>query len=71
MSEHPVRLILIGFVLVLAGAVFPLLMVSKVLESTFFLNIASYTASTAGLFLGIIGGAMYVKKTRKPPRNTL
>jgi hypothetical protein len=61
MSEHPVRLILIGFVLVLAGAVFPLLMVSKVLEST-------YTASTAGLFLGIIGGAMYVKKTRKPSK---
>jgi len=66
MTEHPVRLIVIGFVLVLAGMVFPLLMVSKVLASTFFLNFASYTASVAGLFLGIIGGALYVKKYRKP-----
>jgi len=36
------------------------------LASTFFLNFASYTASVAGLFLGIIGGALYVKKYRKP-----
>ena len=66
MTEKPVRLIVIGFVLVVLGFVVPLLMVNKTLESTFLLNMGSYAASTAGLFLGIIGGAMYVKKIRKP-----
>jgi hypothetical protein len=69
MSEHPVRLIVIGFFLVLAGAVFPLLMVSQILESTFLLNFFSYAASVAGLFLGIIGGALYVRKGRKPDKD--
>jgi hypothetical protein len=56
---HPVQIILIGFALVLLGFVTPFLMVMKILPSTFFLNFASYAASTSGLFLGIIGAAMY------------
>jgi putative Mn2+ efflux pump MntP len=50
---------------VMAGVVFPLLMVLGVLKSTFFLNFFSFTASVAGLFLGIIGGAMFVRFSRK------
>jgi putative Mn2+ efflux pump MntP len=40
-------------------------MMIGVLESTFFLNFFSYTASAAGLFIGILGIAMYVGKTKK------
>jgi len=68
MNDHPVRLIVIGFVLVLIGFLVPLLTVVKVMESNFIPLFGSYTASVAGLFLGIIGGAMYVKKTRKPKK---
>jgi putative Mn2+ efflux pump MntP len=64
-EKQPLRLILLGFVGVMAGVVFPLLMVLGVLKSTFFLNFFSFTASVAGLFLGIIGGAMYVRFSRK------
>jgi len=59
------KLILIGFVLCLSGVIFPFLMVIKVLESTFFLNFLSYTASVLGLFLGIIGAAYYVRENRQ------
>jgi putative Mn2+ efflux pump MntP len=64
-EKQPLRLILLGFVGVVAGVVFPLLMVLGVLKSTFFLNFFSFTASVAGLFLGIIGGAMFVRFSRK------
>jgi hypothetical protein len=55
---------LIGFVLMLAGVVFPLLMVLQVLPSTFLLNFFSYGASVSGLFMGIIGVTSYVQETR-------
>jgi hypothetical protein len=65
MSISPVQMILIGFALVVLGAVLPLLMVIHVLESTFFLNYFSYGASLVGLFLGVIGSAYYVRQKRK------
>ena len=64
-EKQPLRLILIGFVLVTAGMVFPFLMVMQILESTFFLNFFSFGASVSGLFLGLIGGAMYVRWNQK------
>jgi hypothetical protein len=64
-EKQPLRLILIGFVLVTAGMVLPFLMVMQILESTFFLNFFSFAASVSGLFLGIIGGAMYVRLNQK------
>ena len=64
-EKQPLRLILIGFVLVTAGMVFPFLMVMQILESTFFLNFFSFGASVSGLFLGILGGAMYVRLNQK------
>jgi hypothetical protein len=54
-------LILIGFVLVLLGAILPFLMVMQILTSTFFLNFFSYTVSVAGLFMGIAGCAFFVR----------
>ncbi len=64
-NRQPVVMILIGFVLVTLGMVFPFLMVMGFLESTFFLNFFSAGASVAGMFLGLIGGAMYVKLKQK------
>ncbi|NTW38139.1 MAG: hypothetical protein HGB17_19005 [Syntrophobacteraceae bacterium] len=68
-EKQPLRLILAGFVLVTAGMVLPFLMVLQVLESTFFLNFFSFAASVAGLFLGIIGGSMYVRLPREKKKN--
>ncbi len=64
-NKQPILMILIGFVLVTLGMVFPFLMVMQILESTFFLNFFSFAASVAGLFLGLIGGAMYVRLSQK------
>lgn len=57
-------ILLIGFLMVLAGFVLPLLIVLKLLESTFFLNFFSFTVSTAGLFLGLIGAAQVALEIR-------
>ncbi|MGB9521872.1 MAG: hypothetical protein ACPL6F_03850 [Anaerolineales bacterium] len=62
---HPIRLIVIGFVLSLIGWIFPLLMVIRIIEPTFTLSFLSYAASVSGLFLGIIGAASYIKSHRK------
>ena len=65
MSRDPRFMIAVGFVLVLAGVVFPLLMVLRWVQSTFWLNFLSYSASVAGLFLGLIGAASYVGRKRR------
>jgi hypothetical protein len=57
--------ILIGFVLVFLGFLLPLLMVIKVLESTYFLNFFSFFASIVGLFMGLMGAAQYVIEFRR------
>ena len=61
----PKKIILIGFLLVLLGAVIPWLIILRVIPSTFFLNFFAYAASISGLFMGIIGVAFY---TRDRPR---
>ena len=63
-AMQPWKLILIGFVLVLFGFVAPFLMVMKVVPSSFILNFLSYGASVVGLFLGLIGAALYVRTHR-------
>jgi hypothetical protein len=60
------RIIAVGFVLVLAGAVIPFLMVVKVLPPNLFLSLFSYAASITGLFLGVIGAAyIAVERSRR------
>ena len=54
------RLFIIAFLLVLAGAVLPMLIVIGILPSTFAINFLAYLVSVGGLFLGIIAVAMYV-----------
>jgi uncharacterized Tic20 family protein len=57
----PVQMILIGFVLVLLGAVIPFLMTIGVIPAGFIISILSYVASVSGLFLGVLGAAMYMR----------
>ena len=59
------RLIVIGFFLVLLGAVLPFLMVLGLIESTLLLNFVAFSASVVGLFLGVIGMATYVGEKRR------
>lgn len=61
----PRNIVLLGLVLVLLGAILPFLMVMGILESSFFLSFFSFASSVAGLFLGIIGASMYIRKNRK------
>ena len=58
---QPWKLIVIGFMLVLFGFVAPFLMVIQVVESSLILSFLSYGASVVGLFLGLIGAALYVR----------
>jgi hypothetical protein len=64
MLEKPVRLMIIGFVLLVIGVVFPFLMMLQIVESTFFLNFVSYIAQVVGLFLGVLGSALYFREHR-------
>lgn len=65
------RIIAVGFVLVLAGAVLPFLMVVNVLPPHLFLSIFSYAASITGLFLGLIGAAyIAVERSRRDDTNS-
>jgi hypothetical protein len=61
----PRTIIIIGGALVFLGFFLPLLMVIKVLESTFLLNFVSFTVSMIGMFLGLIGSAQYVIEFRR------
>jgi hypothetical protein len=56
------RLLLIGFFMVLTGAVLPFLIVIRVVDSTFFLNFVAFAASTIGVFLGVVGVAVNVRE---------
>lgn len=58
-------IIFIGFILVLLGFLLPLLMVMKVLESTYFLNFISFAASLIGLLLGLMGAAQMAVEARR------
>ena len=56
------RLLLsLGLLLLLVGFALPLLMVLRLVESTFFLNFFAWGASVSGLFLGFIGAANMAK----------
>lgn len=62
---RPARLILIGFFMVLFGFVGPLMMVVGIVEASFAFSFLSHTSSVGGLFLGLIGTAMYAAAGKK------
>ena len=55
----------IGLLLLLTGWIIPLLIIMRMLPSTFLLNFFSWTCSVAGLFLGFVGGALWVKMNKE------
>jgi len=59
MLAHPWKLLLLAFILLVAGLLLPFLMVLRVLPSTFFLNFFAYAASFSGMILGLIGAVLY------------
>ncbi len=58
--SRALKIILVGFLLVVLGFVGPVLMVLRLVPSSLALSFFSHTASVGGLFLGLAGGAMYV-----------
>lgn len=64
MHKSPRAVIAVGFVLVLFGFVAPFLMVLHVIEPSFALSFLSHAASVSGLFLGLIGSALYIRTRR-------
>lgn len=60
----PLRLIIIGFVLVFVGFAIPFAVVIKLIENTFFLSFFAYGAQVSGLILGIIGAANWTSIKR-------
>ncbi len=65
-STPPWVTILIGFLLVLLGAVLAWLMALRLIPTTnFVLPFISYAASISGLLLGFVGGALLIRTNRK------
>ena len=62
---NPRAIIAIGLLLVILGFVFPFLMVVRIIPPNFPLSFLSYAASFAGLFLGLIGVALYSRLSRR------
>ena len=63
-------ILLLGFILVLLGAVIPWLIVLHIIPSTFFLNFFAYGASVAGLILGVVGLAYYAHEHKGKGRKS-
>lgn len=59
----------VGFLMVLTGAVLPFLVVLRYLPSTFSVNFIAFAASTVGIFLGVISVAMYVGDSRRKDKD--
>jgi hypothetical protein len=56
---------ILGSILLLIGWVIPLLIIMRMIPPTFVLNFFGWSASVSGLFLGFLGGAMWVKMNRE------
>jgi len=62
--NSPRFLLALGLILLFVGWIIPLLIIMRVIPSTFLLNFLSWGMSVAGLFLGFVGGAMWVRENR-------
>jgi len=65
MMASPRFLLGLGLILLLIGWIIPLLIIMRLVPSTFFLNFFSWSSSVAGLFLGFVGGAIWVRIKRE------
>ena len=56
---------ILGSILLLIGWFIPLLILMRMIPSTFVLNFIGWSASVSGLFLGFLGGATWVKMNKE------
>ncbi len=61
----PVGMMILGFGLLVVGFIIPFLMVIQIIRPGFLLAFLSYAASLSGLFLGLIGAALYARERRR------
>ncbi len=63
--RNPKTLMIVGTLLMVLGVILPLLMVIKMIESTFLLSFISYAASLAGMVMAFVGMFTYITFRRK------
>jgi hypothetical protein len=61
---NPLRLIVVGFALLLTGAILPFLMLVGLVESTLFTNLVAVVCSIGGLTTGFMGIVSYRHRQR-------
>ncbi len=61
----PLKMMVIGALLMIMGVVLPMLMILNMIETTFFLALLSYGSSLMGMFLAFYGLFTYVRIRRK------
>ncbi len=64
---RPRVIILLGFVLVLTGAILPFLMVLDIIQPSFLLCFLAFGASVGGLLLGMVGIAYRAEELMQAP----
>lgn len=57
----PRAVVLIGFLLVVAGFVLPFLMVMRIIPPNWILSFVSFAASVSGVMLGLVGAALWTR----------
>lgn len=62
---RPLRLVALGFALLLFGFLAIFLMVIRLIEPSFTLNFLAYISSVVGLVLGLIGAASHTHSRRQ------
>jgi hypothetical protein len=70
-NVSPVKLMLLGFLMMVFGVAVPLFTILKLLPLEFWLNILSYFSSTFGLMIGLAGAVLYIQtnKPAEPPES--
>jgi hypothetical protein len=65
MQASPIRLIFLGFVLLLIGVLLPFLMVLQILGPSILLSFLAYLSSLGGLVIGLVGITMYSRSEKR------
>lgn len=63
--RNPIRMMIIGVVLMILGVIFPLLMVIRIIESSFWLSFLSYGFSLVGMVMAFFGLFSFMAGRRK------
>ena len=64
----PLKLIVLGFVLLLASWFVLFFMAVRLIPASFLLSLGAYAASLGGLVIGIFGAVQYARATRREGR---